>query len=109
MKKVIKSLVLLIMMVILVFTYGKTYSESFGVANKYLQLHGINSNTGGSGGSGYIGNANLTNKVMYCNGCGNNSSTNTKTVSGSCASGSATADCSKSGNGYARVSFVRIE
>ena len=91
MKKVIKSLVLLIMMVIPVFTYGKTYSESFGVANRY------------------IGNANLTNKVMYCNGCGNNSSTNTKTVSGSCASGSATADCSKSGNGYARVSFVRIE
>ena len=35
--------------------------------------------TNGAGGSSYIGNTNLTNKVMYCYNCKTSSATNTKT------------------------------
>ena len=67
---------------------------------------GDHSNSGGAGGSGYIGNSSLYSKVMYCSNCGNNSSTNSYTVSTSCASNSPIENCTKKGSGYAKITFV---
>ena len=58
------------------------------------------------GGSSYIGNSLLTNKAMYCYNCATSSATNTKTISVTCHSGTATANCAKEGFGYAKISKV---
>lgn len=61
---------------------------------------------GGGGGSGYIGNTLLTNKSMYCYNCTESSDTATKTISTTCANGSATENCAKKGNGYAKITYI---
>ena len=60
----------------------------------------------GAGGSGYIGNSLLTNKVMYCYNCTASSDTATKTISTTCTNAVATENCSKQGNGYAKVTYI---
>ena len=60
----------------------------------------------GSGGSSYIGNSNLTKKVMYCYNCKENSSESTKTISTTCSEETPTENCAKKGNGYARITLV---
>lgn len=60
----------------------------------------------GSGGSSYIGNSNLTKKVMYCYNCKENSSESTKTISTTCNEETPTENCAKKGNGYARITLV---
>ena len=65
--------------------------------------------SGGGGGSGYIGNSLLTNKVMYCYNCQESSEESTKTVSTTCASQTPTENCSKQGNGYARITLVKAD
>ena len=60
----------------------------------------------GGGGSGYIGNSLLTNKVMYCYNCTASSDTATKTISTTCSKSSPTENCSKQGNGYAKVTYI---
>jgi len=58
------------------------------------------------GGSGYIGNSLLTNKAMYCYNCTESSEESTKTVSTTNVSSTATSNYAKSGNGYARITYL---
>ena len=69
---------------------------------------GKDSNAGG-GGSGYIGNSLLTNKVMYCYNCEESNEESTKTISTTCSEETPTVNCSKKGNGYARITLVSID
>ena len=64
---------------------------------------------GGAGGSSYIGNSLLTNKVMYCYNCTESSDLSTKTVTTTCLNNTATENCAKIGNGYARITIETIE
>ena len=63
----------------------------------------------GAGGSGYIGNTLLTNKVMYCYNCEESSEESTKTISTTCSEETPTSYCAKKGNGYARITLVSID
>ena len=60
----------------------------------------------GSGGSGYIGNTTLYDKIMYCYNCEESSEESTKTISTTCTSETPTENCSKQGNGYARITLI---
>ena len=60
----------------------------------------------GGGGSGYIGNSLLTNKTMYCYNCTESSEESTKTISTTCTSKTPTENCSKQGNGYAKITLI---
>ena len=60
----------------------------------------------GGGGSSYIGNELLTSKYMYCYNCTVSNDDATKTVSNTCVQDSPTANCSKKGNGYAKISYL---
>ena len=62
---------------------------------------------GSGGGSGYIGNTILTEKVMYCYNCAESSEESTKTISTTCTSATPTENCSKQGNGYARITLIK--
>lgn len=89
------------------FGMGATYSSSGedrigGGSGFYGGGSGLHS-AGSGGGSGYIGNTLLTNKVMYCYNCSESSEESTKTVSTTCVSEEATSNCAKMGNGYARI------
>ena len=64
---------------------------------------------GGGGGSGYIGNSLLTNKKMVCYNCAENSDEATKTVKTTCANATATEDCAKSSNGYAKITLLTLD
>ena len=59
----------------------------------------------GAGGSGYIGNPSLTDKVMYCYNCEESTEVSTKTISTTCTSATPTINCAKRGNGYARITI----
>ena len=63
----------------------------------------------GAGGSGYIGNSLLTEKSMYCYNCQESSEESTKTISTTCTSATPTANCAKSGNGYARITLISTD
>lgn len=62
--------------------------------------------TGGSGGSGYIGNPNLTNKGMYCNSCEESSNTSTRTTKTNSQQSDPTSLSPKLGHGYAKITFI---
>ena len=62
--------------------------------------------SGSGGGSGYIDNSSLTNKHMACYNCKTSNEVSTKTISVTCASETPTADCSKIGNGYAKITYL---
>ena len=68
---------------------------------------GASNQAGAGGGSGYIGNSLLTSKIMYCYNCEESSEESTKTVSTTCVSQTPTENCSKRGNGYARITLVK--
>lgn len=73
--------------------------------------HGKNSDAqsyagSAGGGSGYIGNSNLTNKAMYCYNCPTSDDVSTKTINTTCTSETPTTNCSKQGNGYARITIM---
>ncbi len=59
------------------------------------------------GGSGYIGNSLLSEKSMYCYNCTESSEESTKTISTTCTSETPTENCSKQGNGYARITLIK--
>ena len=82
-----------------------SYNVSSGGGGGYF---GGGSSWGGSGagGSGYIGNQLLTNKAMYCYNCSESSEESTKTISTTCVSETPTSNCSKKGNGYARITYL---
>ena len=82
-------------------------------------MNNVNKKSSGSGGSGYIGNTELTNKVMYCYGCTESTDNETYTINTlgtndtldktACPDGYSSepiSKCAKSGNGYARITFV---
>ncbi len=85
-----------------------TYGGSGGGGGFYGGAAGYD-NGAGSGGSGYIGNSLLTNKVMYCYNCQESSEESTKTVSTTCTSQTPTENCSKQGNGYAKITLVKAD
>ena len=63
------------------------------------------------GGSGYIGSSRLLSsngitKHMTCYNCTTSSVANTKTDSNTCHNSTATRDCAKEGNGYAKITLV---
>ncbi len=60
----------------------------------------------GGGGSGYISNTSLIDKHMACYNCETSDEVSTKTISVTCASETPTVDCSKIGNGYARITYL---
>ena len=60
----------------------------------------------GGGGSGYIANSLLTDKKMVCYNCTTSNDTATKTESNTCHNSTATADCSKEGDGYAKITYL---
>lgn len=60
------------------------------------------------GGSGYIENSLLNKKVMYCYNCTESTEENTKTISTICSEESPTENCSKEGNGYARITLISV-
>ena len=66
-------------------------------------------NAPGCGGSGYIGNSLLTNKIMYCYNCTESSAETTKTISTTCHNSTPTENCAKEGNGYARITMPEIK
>ena len=60
----------------------------------------------GSGGSSYIGNKLLTNKVMYCYNCEESTDESTKTISTTNVSEEVISNYAKKGNGYARITYI---
>ena len=86
-------------------------ADSDGVAGAGGGWYGGFSNntsgqSSGTGGSGYIGNTNLTDKYMTCYNCTTDDNVQTKTISTTCHSSTPTEDCSKEGNGYARITYI---
>ena len=75
--------------------YGGTSSYDFG--------------SSAGGGSGYIGNPLLKDKVMYCYNCEESNEESTKTISTTCSEETPTSYCAKKGNGYARITLVSID
>ena len=74
---------------------------------------GSNTNYGGAGGggSGYIGSTRLisnddTTKHMSCYNCTTSDDESTKTISNTCSNETATEDCSKEGNGAAKITLI---
>ena len=74
-----------------------------------IQIDGELTDCAGAGGSGYIGNSLLKNKVMYCYNCEESSEESTKTISTTCNEETPTSYCAKKGNGYARITLVSID
>ena len=81
-----------------------------GGGGGYFGGGGSNRGHGGAGGgSGYIGNSLLTNGEMYCYNCAESDEESTKTISTTCASEDPTSNCSKTGNGYVKISVTDID
>ena len=55
--------------------------------------------------SGYIGNPSLTDKAMYCYNCEESTEVSTKTISTTCTSETPKENCTKQGNGYAKITI----
>ena len=62
----------------------------------------------GGGGSGYLSTS-LTNKEMYCYNCSESTEEATKTTSTTCVESNPVENCSKKGNGYARITLLTRE
>ena len=90
-------------------TFGKGATVTGGSAGGGGYYGGAGTVAAGGGGSGYIGNSLLTNKVMYCYNCQESSEESTKTVSTTCTSQTPTENCSKQGNGYAKITLVKAD
>lgn len=67
---------------------------------------GTTGDTAGAGGSGYIGNSKLTNKVMYCYSCTPSDEESTKTISTTCINATPQENCSKESSGYAKITLI---
>lgn len=89
----------------------------FGIGGGSKVTDTVNISSGGGGASwggsaagdsGYIGNSLLTEKAMYCYNCQESKDISTKTISTTCTSATPTANCSKQGNGYARITLVNV-
>ena len=86
------------------------YHDGSGSGGEAGYYGGSGANIGpGAGGSGYIGNSLLNNKVMYCYNCEESFEESTKTISTTCSEEMPTSYCAKKGNGYARITLVSID
>ena len=65
--------------------------------------------SGAGGGSSYIGNKALNNKVMYCYNCQESTEESTKTISTTCSEETPTENCAKKGNGYAKITLISVD
>ena len=79
--------------------------ESSYDKTKYIGDYG-GYNGGGAGGSSYIGNLLLSDKVMYCFGCEESTESSTRTIANTCHSSTPTENCAKEGNGYVRITLI---
>ena len=87
-------------------SFGQGSSSYSGGGGGY---YGGSSNFGITGsGSSYIGNSLLTEKSMYCYNCQESKDISTKTISTTCTSATPKENCSKQGNGYARITLVNV-
>ena len=95
------------------FGYGGNYNVPIPNAGGGSGFYGGGSayydGSSGGGGSGYIGNSLLNEKTMYCYNCQESSEESTKTISTTCSEETPTENCSKKGNGYARITLVSID
>ena len=91
-------------------SFGKGGSTSTWGGSGGGGFYGGGGNCGatGGGGSGYIGNSLLSNKAMYCYNCQESKDISTKTISTTCTSATPKENCSKQGNGYARITLVNV-
>ena len=107
-------------------TSGKAFGKGAGITSGGNQRGGGGyyggghaDNSSGSGGSSYIGNSLLTNKAIYCYRCKESIEETTYTIETqggnerldktNCPNGYSAepiSKCAKSGNGYARITFV---
>lgn len=69
-------------------------------------VQGDYTNVSGAGGSGYIGNVNLTSKAMYCYACEETDSPEIKTIKVTDVSEVPKSMNAKIGNGYARITYL---
>ena len=90
---------------------GTTYTKDScgGSGGGYYGGISQHQHASGAGGSGYIENSLLTNKVMYCYNCEESNEESTKTISTTCSEETPTSNCAKKGNGYARRTLVSID
>lgn len=91
------------------FNYSSNTSYTIAGSGAGAGWYGGNANrniTGSGGGSSYIGNALLSNKVMYCYNCKESSELNTKTISTTNVSLSPISNYAKQGNGYAKITYL---
>lgn len=79
----------------------------YGARNGNDEYNPRNPYTGSaSGGSGYIGNSKLSNKVMYCYNCEESNEESTKTISTNNVSEVPISNYAKIGNGHAKIIFI---
>ena len=92
------------------FGYGGGHRGSGGGAGFFGGNGSWNCGSPAGGGSGYIGNPNLTSKTMYCYNCQESteetSETHIKTRSTTNVSETPTSSYAKIGSGYARISYI---
>jgi len=79
-----------------------------GAGAGYYGGGGATTQSSAGGGSGYIGSSSLISvggvtKHMTCYNCTTSTADATRTQSNTCVNATATTDCSKTGNGYARI------
>lgn len=84
------------------------YSHMASISGLYPTLNNDSSKILISAGdnSGNISNSLLKEKSIYCYNCQANDDENNKIVSTTCSSGSATSQCTKQGNGYAKITYL---
>ena len=81
-------------------------SSSYGASGSGGGLYG--GGCGGARGSGYTGNANLTNTIMFCTNCRSNTEKDSLTVISENASEEPQTNTPKIGHGYARISLISV-
>ena len=87
-----------------IFSYSTSTNHSGGGGGFYGGFSKWDGMAGG--GSGYIGNNLLDNKVMYCYKCSESDDYSTKTISVSTSSDVATSLTPKKGNGFVRITYL---
>ena len=90
------------------FGVGANRDENGSGGGAGLYGGGSSFGSGSGGGSSYIGNASISNGVMYCYSCIESSAEKTKTVSTENASSSPTSQYAKIGNGYVRITLISV-
>ena len=92
-------------------SYDSGYGSTGGGGGYYGGGTGGRGHAGGGGGSGYIGNSLLLSsssiiKHMACYNCTTSSALDTNTISNTKVNSTATSNSAKTGNGYAKISFI---